>query len=930
MSEPGEGFLLASDSRGVWAWTAVRVEAAADLTETSEYSSLPEQERLVKAVAAEAAWVASQWETADDSRLELRYLHGQDDGRLACAVLGRVFAPDHAGATAAAERLQRRLLMMPRHVHVTPVRDPGAVASLLRPFEPHPEGLVDIRKRIRLGTPARPDAGVAYYLAVEPFTVGAPDWEQLWRAMVAHRDPLLLTVGLQPLRSPPELGAMLHELATHYGRLAAPSRLPGGIWGADRELAPDAFAADAVRLFGDAGRRYTGQVFRVRIGLASPAPISDALVELLGLTISPPRRARDAGALTETFEGAAHVAVRPTARELPTVVANLTTLEHQRWDDRYLAHVPTAPPSGLRLLAELVDAREAVAAARLPLAIHGHMPGFPVRKPGVASGTDYEPTGARIELGSRLVDGAPAEPVSVDLADLTRHALFVGTTGSGKTNSVLALCEQLWTRHRVPFLVIEPVNTTLDDYRWLATRPGMDDLLVLTVGNEQVAPLRLNPFEVPTGVRISQHLTGLLACFDAAFGLWDPLPTIYRRALFATYTRRGLVPSDVSSPVHRGRWPMLADFTERLREETQRLEYAGEVRSNIIAASVLRAESLQEGASAGTLDCATSYPIEELLRLPVVVELADVGDNPKEQALLAALLLQVMTEHYKATRTSGDLAHVTVIEEAHRLLGRVVPRGGDVKEGNAQAKAAEGFANSLAENRKYGEGLVIVEQVPEKLVEDSYKNTNLKVMHRLPAESDRTLVGATMRFSPDQERYAASLEPFTAFAYHDRLDRPALLRVPDLRGEAARAAGLARAPLADDAELARRFRQLATAVPAVDEAVAPFPECAGCRHRCEFRARAETATQAEDAVALKRRVKQYPRTRAEIDTWWAGTVSWIGEVSARVPLTPATVDAQRDYEGCVFVHVVRRAWTGDNLAWIRLYREHAGAGGTGQ
>ena len=41
---------------------------------------------------------------------------------------------------------------------------------------------------------------------------------------------------------------------------------------------------------------------------------------------------------------------------------------------------------------------------------------------------------------------------------------------------------------------------------------------------------------------------------------------------------------------------------------------------------------------------------------------------------------------------------------------------------------------------------MIVEQVPGKLVEDAYKNTNLKIMHRLPAEEDRKVLGSAMTF----------------------------------------------------------------------------------------------------------------------------------------------------------------------------------------
>src|SRR5262249_41968518 len=68
------------------------------------------------------------------------------------------------------------------------------------------------------------------------------------------------------------------------------------------------------------------------------------------------------------------------------------------------------------------------------------------------------------------------------------------------------------------------------------------------------------------------------------------------------------------------------------------------------------------------------------------------------------------------------------------------------EEAQAKEKAAEAFAQTLAENRKYGEGVVIVEQVPTKLVEDAVKNTNLKGLHRLGAEEDRRYVGASMGF----------------------------------------------------------------------------------------------------------------------------------------------------------------------------------------
>ncbi|MDT9690218.1 DUF87 domain-containing protein [Streptomyces sp. P9(2023)] len=915
--------MTVSDGTTVWAWTAVRIDAAADLTETQEYADLSEVERRVKAVAAETAWLTGQWDTAHGERIELRYLTDPSERRISCVLLGRVSAPTLAAAEAAALALRTRLAALPRHVHATPIEERDEVARLLAPFTPEPvAGLAEIRKRYRTGLPNRPDAGVRYYLAPQPFTASAPPWDALWQALAGHPYPVMLTIGLEPYVVPDDLGPLLHRIATQYGRLGTPGQLPDGLWSPGSQLAADAFAVDASRVYADAARRYTGRAFRTRIALASPAPLPESLAELVGATVSPQERAREEGVLTETFTGPAHSVVWPGPAELPAAWQGLTTLEQTRWGGDHCWRLPEPLSPPLRLLADLVDAREASAAFRLPLAVVGHMAGFPVRRPGIAGETAYRADGPAITLGSQLVNDTPAGPLGIGLDDLTRHALFVGTTGSGKTNTTLAFCEQLWRDHQVPFLVLEPVNSELDDYRWLATRPGFEDLVVLTVGDESTAPLRLNPFEVPTGVRVSTHVAGLMACFDAAFGLWDPLPSIYNRALRATYARKGIVPTDIAGPAHD--WPTLRDFIGEMRKQCEQLDYSGEVRDNIIAASRLRAESLAEGACGSTLDVARSYPVDELLRRPVVVELAAVGDNEKEQSLVTALILQTMTEYYKANRAGGGLSHVTVIEEAHRLLGRPVGQGGDAKEGNAQARAAQAFANTLAENRKYGEGVVIVEQVPGKLVEDAYKNTNLKVMHRLPSAADRELIGGTMRFSPDQERYAASLEPFQAFAHHDRIDRPALIAVPNVRALAAREQGVSRAPLATSTQLAARFQEFAAEVPSVSDAIAPFADCEGCAHRCSFRSRASTAVWPEHATQLKERVAKYPASKPERAEWWSSTARWVGDVADAVPLPEPDADAEAlaDYRACVFIHVARSAWQRKTLPWVRLYRTH--------
>jgi uncharacterized protein len=88
------------------------------------------------------------------------------------------------------------------------------------------------------------------------------------------------------------------------------------------------------------------------------------------------------------------------------------------------------------------------------------------------------------------------------------------------------------------------------------------------------------------------------------------------------------------------------------------------------------------------------------------------------------------------------------------------------------------FASLLAEIRAYGEGLVIAEQIPAKLVPDVVKNTALKVVHRLPSRDDRELVGATMNLDAEQSRQVVSFPPGVAAVFADGMDRPLRIRVP--------------------------------------------------------------------------------------------------------------------------------------------------------
>ena len=143
----------------------------------------------------------------------------------------------------------------------------------------------------------------------------------------------------------------------------------------------------------------------------------------------------------------------------------------------------------------------------------------------------------------------------------------------------------------------------------------------------------------------------------------------------------------------------------------------------------------------------------------MVFEIEDTGDDRDKAFLMGTVLIQ-LTEHLRMQArntgpgTAPGLRHVSVFEDAHRLLRQ--PQG---PGGGAAAHAVEMFAGLLAEIRAYGEGLIIAEQIPAKLVPDVIKNTAVKIVHRLPAADDRQVVGATMNLTEDQSAYLVTLTP---------------------------------------------------------------------------------------------------------------------------------------------------------------------------
>lgn len=386
------------------------------------------------------------------------------------------------------------------------------------------------------------------------------------------------------------------------------------------------------------------------------------------------------------------------------------------------------------------------------------------------------------ELGHVLYRGETLpDTLSIATKSLTRHVFITGITGSGKTNTCLALLRAAYEREHAPFMVIEPAK---QEYRILLADPVLGrDLQIFTLGDDTVSPFRLNPFQFVRGYPLITHIDLLKAVFNSSFPMYASMPYILEEAILNVYTDRGW---DLATSKNRylidenedyvPYLPTLDDLYRQIDVVVEHKKYAQQLSMDISAALKTRIKSLMVAGKGLMLNCPRTYPLERLFKRPAVMELKHIGDDG-EKAFMMALLLINLYEYCETQREyGGGLQHITLIEEAHRLL-KNIPASVGTEGANPRGKAVEMFSDILAEIREYGEGFVIVDQVPAKLTPDALKNTNLKILHRIVAEDDRQSVGSAMNLTLEQKEQVVRLRVGQAVVHNDTLDRPVLLQV---------------------------------------------------------------------------------------------------------------------------------------------------------
>lgn len=364
------------------------------------------------------------------------------------------------------------------------------------------------------------------------------------------------------------------------------------------------------------------------------------------------------------------------------------------------------------------------------------------------------------------------EPVEVrlDLQSLASHTFVTGSTGAGKTNTVCRILDQA-TKAGVRFLVIEPAKGEYKDV--YGGRPNVN---VFGTNADITSLLRLDPFSFPERVHVLEHLDRLVEVFNVCWPMYAAMPAVLKDAIERSYTDCGWDLTESINPYGEDLFPTMADVARNVRDILDESEYDAENKGAYKGSLLTRLNSLTNGIN-GLILSSNEIDASILFDSNAVVDLSRVG-SMETKSLLMGLIVLKLQEHRMATTMGANLPlkHLTVLEEAHNLLKRT-STDQPVEGGNLLGKSVEMLSNAIAEMRTYGEGFIIADQAPGLLDMAAIRNTNTKIILRLPDLTDRELVGKAASLNDSQIVEVARLPMGVAAIYQNNWIQPVLCKV---------------------------------------------------------------------------------------------------------------------------------------------------------
>jgi len=331
-----------------------------------------------------------------------------------------------------------------------------------------------------------------------------------------------------------------------------------------------------------------------------------------------------------------------------------------------------------------------------------------------------------INLGTVEYLGRKLQPFNLKLKDINRHAGIFGSTGSGKTTMAKNIIRQLHKKG-IPFLIFDWEKS----YRNLIRE--FPDIQVFTVGND-INPIFLNFLTVPPGIKFDEYIKSIIAIISE-----DYIGGIGADTMLLNYMEMAF--QETKNPFFEDLKQIVV--REINKDMGKRGRLAG--RSGLWKETVSRQITfISKGAAGTVVNSRKHFPIEKLFSKPIILEFGNLKSTHDRKFFIHVILNWLSIYNQHCGILSEKLKQVLIFEEFHNIAMKG-------KEDNM-------VSCLFRESRKYGIGLVAIDQTPSEIPNSIFANMNAKVSFALGTSQDINAMSKAMNLGKDRARFLGMLK----------------------------------------------------------------------------------------------------------------------------------------------------------------------------
>ena len=329
----------------------------------------------------------------------------------------------------------------------------------------------------------------------------------------------------------------------------------------------------------------------------------------------------------------------------------------------------------------------------------------------------------RIKIGKVVHDGQELYDFKVEDHELNAHILITARSGHGKTTLLIQILKEL-LREKIPFIVFDFKK----DFRHLVRHFSQ----LLVIGRRD---LKINLFDPPPNVKFDSWKQIVVNVFSTLTGLWHGSASYLLEAIDKVYEQKHGIPK--ISEVYR----IICEASENSRKM---MDYASAVQ--------VRLYSLISKLGPTIDNEKTTIDVEKLLKMPVVIELHDLGRD--EQNLLVLWFFFWIYAYRRENNIRDELAHITIIDEAKRIF----TSSEAYSQTTAEFSGIPPAELILDEIRTYSEGIILSDQEPSKLANAVKANSFVKICGFLGNGKDIMDMAEAMNLNEQEKEVLSHLE----------------------------------------------------------------------------------------------------------------------------------------------------------------------------